>query len=144
MPLTTLAHSFALLARGIDARGERVPALAEIRDAMMAHPENVAGEGRLDTVLMRQMGTAIVSKAGAEGMHAVGHVGHGIGIAIKIADGTKRAVKPAVMAVLEHLSLLGPEDLNRIQPAEELVIRNHAGLRVGEIRSAPKLERLGR
>jgi len=144
MPLTTLAHSFALLALGTDAAGKSVPALAQIRDAMTAYPANVASEGRLDTVLMRRMKGVVVSKAGAEGVHAIGHVKRGIGIAVKIQDGARRALKPAVVSVLSELGLLSPEDLDAIQPMDELILRNHTGLLVGEIRSALRLKRAGR
>jgi L-asparaginase II len=144
MPLSTLARAFALFARGVDAAGRPVPALAEIRDAMAAHPENVAGEGRLDTQLMRCLGGAVVSKAGAEGMHATAHLDRGLGIAVKIADGSRRALKPAVLAVLEQLALLSVKDRERIEPAEERVVRSYAGLAAGEIRPALELKRAGR
>jgi L-asparaginase II len=144
MPLSTLARAFALLARGVDAAGKPVQALAEIRDAMAAHPENVAGEGRLDTLLMRCLEGAVVSKAGAEGMHATAHLERGIGIAVKIADGGRRALKPAVLAALEQLALLSAKDRERIEPAEERLVRSYAGLLAGEIRPALELKRVGR
>ncbi|MBI4364455.1 MAG: asparaginase, partial [Candidatus Latescibacteria bacterium] len=60
MSLATLARSFALLALGVDAAGAAVPGLREIRDAMRAHPENVAGAGRLDTLLLNRFPGALV------------------------------------------------------------------------------------
>ena len=48
-------------------------ALTRIRDAMMEHPELVAGERRrIDTALMRAYPKRIVSKGGAEGVQAIG------------------------------------------------------------------------
>jgi L-asparaginase II len=144
MKLSTLAKSFALLARGVDARQNAVPALAEIRDTMAEYPENVAGEGRLDTLLMRTLKGAVVSKAGAEGMHAVAYLVRGLGIAVKIADGSRRALKPAVIAVLDQLALLAPADREALQPKEERVIRSYAGLPAGEIVPALELRRASR
>jgi L-asparaginase II len=144
MPLSTLARAFALFARGVDSAGVPVPALVEIRDAMAAHPENVAGEGRLDTQLMRCLEGEVVSKAGAEGMHATAHLERGIGIAVKIVDGSRRALKPAVLAVLVELGLLGAGDRDTIEPAGERVIRSYAGLVAGEIRPALALNRSSR
>ena len=143
MPLAALAHAFALFARGVDAKGEPTHALVEIREAMMEYPENVAGEGRLDTQLMRALKGAVVSKAGAEGMHATGYLTRGIGIAVKIADGDagRRALKPAVVAALDQLALLSAGDREILQPPEETVIRSHAGLVAGEIRPALDLKR---
>lgn len=144
LPLSTLARAFALLARGVDAKGEPVPALVEIRDAMMAYPEHVAGEGRLDTALIRCFKGALVSKAGAEGTHATAFLTRGIGIAVKIADGSRRALEPAVLATLDQLALLSDGDRELLQPAEETVIQSHAGLVAGEIRPALELERVTR
>jgi L-asparaginase II len=146
MSLSLLARAFALLALGVDAAGRPVPALAEIRDAMMEYPENVASEGRLDTVLMRTLKGAVVSKAGAEGMHATAYVTRGIGIAVKIADGDagRRAIKPAVVGLLDRLALLSPGDREALLPEEERVIRSHAGIAVGEITPALELTRAGR
>ncbi len=143
LKLSVLARAFALLARGVDARGPAVPALAEIRDAMMEYPENVAGEGRLDTQLMRALKGAVVSKAGAEGNHASGFLERGLGIAVKIQDGDagRRAIKPAVVGVLGQLGLLSSGDAETLLPAEERVIRSHAGLPAGEILPAAELRR---
>lgn len=142
--LSLLARAFAMLARGADAGGRPAPALAEIREAMMEHPENVAGEGRLDTLLMRALRGAVVSKAGAEGVHATGYLERGIGIAVKIADGSRRALKPAVLAILDQLALLSPEDRASVELPEERVIRSYAGLVAGEILPAVELTRVGR
>lgn len=146
MSLSLLARAFALLALGIDVAGRPVPALVEIRDAMMEYPENVASEGRLDTMLMRTLRGAVVSKAGAEGMHATAYLAGGIGIAVKIADGDagRRAIKPAVVALLDGLALLGPGDGEALMPREERMIRNHTGIAVGEIFPAIELTRAGR
>ncbi len=144
MKLSTLAKAFALLARGEDTRGNSVPALAEIRDTMAEYPENVAGEGRLDTQLMRTLKGAVVSKAGAEGIHAVAYLVRGLGIAVKIADGSRRALKPAVVSVLDQLSLLSPGDREALWPKEERVIKSYAGLPAGDIVPTLELHRASR
>src|SRR5215212_5021292 len=130
MKLSLLARSFALLARGVDAEGRHVPALDEIREAMMEFPENVAGEGRLDTELMRTLRGAVVSKAGAEGMHASAFLTRGLGIAVKIADGDagRRALKHVVVALLEELGFLSPGERDTLLPEEDRVIQSYAGL----------------
>ncbi len=140
MPLSTLARAFALLAVGRDAAGRPPPSLATVRDAMTAHPENVAGEGRLDTMLMQVLRGRVVSKAGVEGMHAVGLLGRGVGIALKISDGTRRALGPAVVAVLDRLGLLDDLERSALRTQAEMRLRNFAGLEVGAIRANLKLE----
>lgn len=139
LPLRALAHVFALLARGVDAAGRPVPALARVRDAMMAHPDLVAGEGRIDTLLMRSVSGA-VSKAGAEAVHATGVFGVGYGIAIKIEDGSRRALGPAVVSVLSGLGLLDASASAALARHAEDRIRNHAGIEVGVVRGVARLE----
>jgi L-asparaginase II len=93
---------------------------------------------------MRCLKGALVSKAGAEGIHATAYLTRGIGIAIKIADGSRRALKPAVLAVLDQLALLSDGDRELLQPAEETVIRSYAGLVTGGVRPALELQRVSR
>lgn len=73
-PLRGLATAFARLA---DPSAVADPplraALGRIRDAMMAHPELVAGTSRrIDTAVMRAWPSRVVSKGGAEGVLAMG------------------------------------------------------------------------
>lgn len=138
MPLATLARSFALLATGRDADGAPVPALATIRDAMQEHPELVAGPGRLDTILMNAI-PSIVTKVGAEAVHAVGLVDRGVGIAIKVEDGSRRGLGPAVVSVLDALGLLGPAERRALEHLSGEQLRNAAGLEVGSVRGVARL-----
>jgi len=140
MPLQTLAYAFALLARGRDAAGAELPALAQIRDSMRAHPDLVAGEGRLDTLLMRAA-PGVVTKAGAEGVHAVGLPDRGVGIAIKIEDGSRRALGPAVVSTLEQWGVIGAAERNSLAQHAGERLRNFAGIEVGEIRGVVRLDR---
>lgn len=140
MPLASLARAFALLSLGRDAAGRDVPGLTTIRDAMMVHPEHVASEGRLDTLLMRALPGRVVSKAGAEGMHAAGFPRRGVGIAVKIADGGRRALGPAVVGVLSRLGLLTASERDALAHQAETRLSNYAGLEVGAIRAMLSLE----
>jgi L-asparaginase II len=120
MPIRGLATAFARLADpSAVADGPLGQALYRIRDAMMAHPELVAGERRrIDTALMRAFPHRIVSKGGAEGVLAMGlppgalppgsPFGEGpMGIAVKIEDGNlaRRAGDVVSIAILRQLGL---------------------------------------
>jgi L-asparaginase II len=138
--LATLAFAFALLGQGRDAAGADVPALATIRDAMRDHPEQVAGEGRLDTVLMRAL-PGCVAKIGAEAVHAIALPDRGWGIALKVEDGSDRALGPAAVSVLEALDVVGPDERERLGAFAGLILRNQSGLAVGDIRGVARLVR---
>lgn len=116
LPLRGLATATARLAdpSAVADRPLR-EALVRIRDAMMEHPELVAGERRrLDTALMRSLPGVVVSKGGAEGVQAVGLLagaaGAGsepMGLALKIEDGdwTRGAASVATCEALRQLDV---------------------------------------
>ena len=103
MPLHQMAALFAKLASGENLEMERI-----IR-AMTHHPELVAGSGLFDTELMRLTNGELVSKSGAEGIQCVGRVGQGLGLAIKVRDGAKRAKYAVAVHLLKQLGWLMPE-----------------------------------
>ena len=140
MPLTTLARAFAMLAAGCDSSGRATPALAEIRDAMRAHPVQVAGEGRLDTQLMRAS-PRLVAKVGAEAVHATGVVDTSMGIAVKVADGATRALAPAVVRLLIEAGALDAPSRAALGQVGDETLKNHAGIEVGAIRGMVRLRR---
>ncbi len=133
MPLSALARAFARLAsRAVDPiYGEAPRTLA---DAMTAHPEMVSGERRNDLAYMRAGGGDWVTKVGAEGVQAIGVRSAGIGIAVKVADGAKRGLHPAVVAVLDQLGLLDDARRKALAAWREPVVRNYRGLETGAVR----------
>jgi len=76
---------------------------ARIASAMRANPVLIGGEGATDTELMRAQPDWL-AKAGAEGlMCAVSS--SGVGLAVKVADGNSRALRPALAAFGASLGL---------------------------------------
>jgi L-asparaginase II len=100
---------------------------------MTAHPEMVSGTGRSDLVLMRAGRGDWVAKIGAEGVQGIGLRGAGIGIAIKISDGNKRALRPVVAAVLGRLELLDAHSRAELAAWFEPVTRNYRRIVTGSI-----------
>ena len=97
---------FAAAQEGADARQT---GMVRLREAMMAHPLLVAGEGRSCTRLMEVMGPRAAIKTGAEAVFAAIVPEHRIGIAVKIADGTTRASEAVITQLLVGLGLLDPD-----------------------------------
>jgi L-asparaginase II len=105
LPLRLVARGYAFLADPAaipadDPRSAVAPALQTIRDAMLAHPEMVAGSrDRLDTSVMKAEPGRLVSKGGMEalrgiailpgprGEHGERDAAAASGLAIKIEDG---------------------------------------------------------
>ena len=111
VPLCAMAASFARFAEAAD-RGE--PA-ATIVEAMTAHPHMVGGSGRTCTDVMDVAGDRVFVKLGAEGVYAGGVRGRGLGFAIKVLDGGRRAVEVALIRVLEELEVLTVEEVEALR-----------------------------
>ncbi len=136
LPVREMAFAFARL--GSAAR-EGNPAAAEVVAAMTEHPEMVAGEGRLCTDLMRQVRGRLFAKLGAEGIYCVGVPGAELGIALKVADGNRRAVGAAILSVLAALDLLSDEDLGALERHAFPDVVDTNGVPVGQLRPVPEL-----
>jgi L-asparaginase len=110
------------------------PVLERLSRAMLAHPELVAGEGRFDTELMRRGHGQVVSKGGAEGIQCLSRVAEGLGVAIKVEDGSSRAKHAVALHLLEQLDWLTPMTLAELrqqflQPAPHLQLEVRGELR---------------
>ncbi|MEO0867878.1 MAG: asparaginase [Cyanobacteria bacterium J06642_11] len=103
MQLRQMATLFAKLASGENLEMERV-----VR-AMTQYPEMVAGDQKFDTELMRLTNGTILSKSGAEGVQCISRVGEGMGVALKVVDGSKRAKYAAALQVLRQLGWISPD-----------------------------------
>ena len=124
VPLAALARAFGALAGGrLGPSGDRCAA------AMRAHPELVAWDGAIDTELMRAE-DGLVAKIGAEGVLAIG-LADGRGLALKVRDGSLRAVAPAGVALARSALGLAAAVPDTLAAAP---IVNSRGLCVGELR----------
>jgi L-asparaginase II len=107
---------------------------------MTGHPELVGGTDRLCTALMQVAGGRIFAKVGAEGVYCAGVTAGGIGIALKVEDGAKRAAEPALIEVLRLLGLLGEEDMEQLAGYARPRVLNTRGEVVGSLRARVELE----
>ena len=69
-------------------------------EACWAHPELVAGQGQLVTEILQRLGGRVLVKSGAEGVYCGAFAERGLGFALKIDDGAKRAAEAAVVQVI--------------------------------------------
>jgi L-asparaginase II len=115
------------------------PAPATIFNAIVAHPEYVAGTDRLDTDLMRVTGTRLFAKVGAEGFYCAGIPSMKLGVALKVEDGNKRAAEPAILAVLQAIDAIGGHELYRLSRYSSPPLLNTLDENVGHLRTQIKL-----
>ena len=136
LPLEAMARAFARLGAAA-AAGE--PGPAAVVEAMSGHPEMVAGTGRLCTDLMRAAGGTVLVKTGAEGVYCAAVPGSGLGVALTVEDGARRAQDPALVATLAALDALDPEVLTALAGHQEPALRNTRGEAVGRLRASVRL-----
>jgi L-asparaginase II len=130
-PMAAMATAFARLANpgtrpaGFEAHADR------ILGAMCKNPAHVAHEGQFDTVLLQHLGEQVVCKRGAEGVFCAGLRKRGLGLAIKISDGSARPVPAIVFRLLEEI--LPGIDLAALRRQALPPLRNTCGEEVGTL-----------
>jgi L-asparaginase II len=82
-----------------------------------------------------------VTKIGAEGVQAIGIRSRGLGIALKVADGQKRGLYPAVVSVLDQLGLLDAPARDALAPGGRRALANYRGTVTGEVRGVVVLDK---
>lgn len=132
LPLGAVAEAFARLGK---AAREGGPA-GEVVDAMRAHPFLVGGSGRLCTRVMEVTDGEVVVKVGAEGLYGAWLEGPGVGVAVKVEDGARRAADPALLGVLRWMGV----EPRGLEAFAYPVVRNSRGEAVGRLEPAFGLE----
>lgn len=108
-------------------------ALGQIAKAMQAHPLVFSGAGRYDAVLVQATQGRLIAKGGAEGLVGIGVPERGVGIAMKISDGSQRAMIPVLSSVLRQLDLISASEQTAIERAMPSAVLTNAGVQAGEI-----------
>jgi len=130
VPIAALASAFARFTSTAD----------RVVGAIRKHPEYVAGTDRLCTDLIRTTGGRVVAKVGAEGVYVAAVPEEAVGIALKVEDGARRAVEPALLGVLRELGLISEEEYASLERYAEPVLTNTRGEAVGGVRAVVALE----
>jgi L-asparaginase II len=139
MPLLQLAHATARFAKPVDLSDTRAQAIYRLHEAITNEPLYIAGHGSVVTELNEVTKGAVLAKTGAEGVLTVALPERGLGIAVKIVDGSNRARSVALLAILDQLNALSDDEKNKLQAHISPTIVNSRGLVVGEIRPAASL-----
>jgi L-asparaginase II len=139
LPLRAMALAYARFGVSEETAGKR------LREAMVRHPDLIAGQGRLETDLGRAVPGQAIAKVGAEGIFCATLPAAGLGIALKVEDGDMRSSAPALLAVFRALGGRGalgfdpaalPETVGR---HAELPIINTRGMTTGMLRARGKM-----
>ena len=83
--------------------GSTQPEFEQITRAIMRNTNLISGEGGFDDELMKRSHLQVISKGGSEGIQCLGRLGEGIGLAIKVEDGSRRAKHAVALHLLKQL-----------------------------------------
>lgn len=112
------------------------PSDERIHQAITNEPLYIAGRGTVVSELNEVPRGSVLAKTGAEGVVTAALPERGLGIAVKIVDGSARARSVALLAILDHLGALTEEEKQKLQAHISPDILNSRGLVIGEIRPA--------
>jgi len=136
MPLINLAHATARFANPKELSAQRAKAIYRLHEAMTNEPLYIAGHGTVVSELNEFTQGSVLAKTGAEGVITAALPERGLGIAVKIIDGSARARSVALLAILNHLGVLSEEEKQKLQTHISPDIKNSRGQVVGKIQPA--------
>jgi L-asparaginase II len=156
--LAEVARAFAFLAEprrlpADDPRASLAAAVAQVRDAMVSHPELVSGSrDRVEAALMKAAPGRIVAIGGLDPLHAAallplpagGDDGAGSGLAIRLeAPGGEQALAAAAVEAVRQLGVLDDRALRLLGRYHRPAVRDPHGRAVAELVPAFDLAPVG-
>ncbi|MBS0446537.1 MAG: asparaginase [Proteobacteria bacterium] len=140
LPLRALALGYARVATGVGLDPACAAAAQRLRAAIARAPAMVAGTGRFDTRVMERLGARVCCKVGAEAVYCAALPEAGLGVALKIADGsTARAAEVTMAAIIEALVPLDAAEADFMRSLSDVTLRNWNGIAVGRLRAGDAL-----
>jgi len=121
LKLLEMSRLYSLLSSSENAE------LEQISRAMTLNPTMISDNNKFDTEIIKASHGKVIGKSGAEGIQCLCKVNEGIGLALKVEDGSKRAKHAVGLHLLKQLEWIS--DL-RIQDIEEKVFNFSAGVRI--------------
>ena len=108
--IQSLAKGMAVFANPENLQKKRIMSIAKLRNAVLSYPELIAGSDRLCTKIMKKSNGRLIVKVGAEGVYTAMLLDKGLGMALKICDGSKRAAECLITTLLVMLGYIKKDD----------------------------------
>ena len=121
MKILEMAKLYSLLGSSDNAE------LEQISRAITNNPILISDENRFDTEIIKASHGQVISKGGAEGIQCLCKVNEGMGLALKVEDGSRRAKHAVALHLLKQLEWIS--DL-RIQDIGDKILRFPEGVQI--------------
>ena len=121
LKLVEISKLYSLLSSSENAE------LEQICRAITANPIMISDNNKFDTEIIKASHGHVIGKGGAEGVQCLCKVNEGIGLALKVEDGSKRAKHAVSLHLLKQLEWISEL---RIQDIEDKVLNFSQGVRI--------------
>lgn len=140
MPLNKFAQGYGRMAKPKIFKGDRCNAINLITSSMTMHPEMVAGTDRFCTDIMSRFGDRLFAKSGANGFYSIGLKNEGIGIAVKVEDGSSEIIPAVILEILTQIGVLTKKESLSLEKYNDYNIYNFKKEIVGNTKICLKLK----
>lgn len=130
LPLKNIAIAYKNLALKMENAQSSVRRLLK---GAIDYPEMIGGTERLCTDVIKMTKGKIFAKVGADGVYAAFNVHKMEALAMKVEDGSAKAVQPLFIKTMEVLDWLNPYELSLLEKYLKISIKNSRGTIVGEM-----------
>ena len=104
-------------------------------ESILANPNYIGGSNNLDSNLIKISNKNILCKGGAEGVFLFIHLKKGIFGILKVKDGNERVLPSAVHTLFTKFNILDKKELKKFNSWNELILYNHAKIKIGCIKT---------
>lgn len=106
-------------------------AVTKMTSIMNEHPRMVASDNFICSVLLQDQN--IVAKGGAQGVYCFGLKNERLGFALKVLNGSEDVWPVIVAGILEQIGYENKKTISRLRGLRPSIIKNDAGVEVGNI-----------
>ena len=140
MPLKNIAYCYANLFNTKFYNGIYSKNQESLYESVKAYPEMIASHERIDSKMIKFSKGKLFGKMGAEGVFCICDYENRIGAAIKIEDGSIRALDPVVCEIIKQANLARLELLNTLSEHHYPEIKTYSGIPSGHLNPIFKLK----
>lgn len=133
VPLKNMALSYSRIFDTGFMDGKYAGVQKLLHEAVTKNPDMIASDDRIDTQLIRLTEGDHFGKMGSDGVFCIHVHSKGIGIALKIRDGSIRAVAPAVIETLVQLKTLPSGIAEELEHFHYPPVKTWSGRIIGSI-----------
>jgi len=134
IPLFNMAISFLNFVNPVNFPIKYQSACNKIYKSIVEHPEMISGTNGFCTELIKHTKGKLIGKIGAQGVYCVGVKNRNIAIALKVEDGSLKAVPPIVIHILKNLNIINKREYKKLKNFHIVENINKSNEPVGKIK----------